>query len=100
MPVEGDAFIWSEDVRRAPAEPGVYELLDNLEKTIYIGKTKNLKETFTRYFDDKFGAEICKQKTKNYRFEVCGDLDKRYAELTSEYRGRAGRLPPCNESAL
>lgn len=62
--------------KNAPKAPGVYGMLDNRGRLIYVGKAKNLRARLLCYFrensrDPKAGKII--EQTKRLVWEQCGD---------------------------
>ena len=43
-------FDYSDFLKTLPSKPGVYQMIDNAKKIIYVGKAKNLKRRVSSYF--------------------------------------------------
>lgn len=99
MPISGKKYIWEERARYVPEEPGVYTLYDKDEVLIYIGKSANLRETFTHYLKTSFSDNLCKREAKFYLREITPKSDERLNELLGEFRQQHGVLPKCNLSS-
>jgi len=59
-----------ELLRSIPSKPGIYRMLDNKERVLYVGKAKNLKKRLPSYFQ----SVISNQKT-NLLMSKVSDLD-------------------------
>ena len=63
--LEDKMRVWLESAKFVKAIPGVYVLYNRNKDVIYIGESKNLEETFTKYVDTGFEGNECKQKTQS-----------------------------------
>ncbi len=45
-----DTKLLYDEVKKLPANPGIYQFFDKEDKIIYVGKAKNLKKRVTSYF--------------------------------------------------
>ena len=88
--------VWLDSARFAKPSPGVYVLYNQSKEPIYIGETDNLEKTFTRYVEDGFEKNQCKQRTRFYQREVTENPQKRKQELIDTFKANMGRLPSCN----
>ena len=58
-------------VKTLPQDPGVYRMLDENEKFLYVGKAKNLKKRVSTYFSKKqSSARIAKMLTQTCDMEI------------------------------
>lgn len=84
------------NVRRAPAERGVYALWEP-EELVYCGFALGGAVTIRSSLKDHrlglFGS--CTARATHFSWEICRDPVRREAELLKEYRTRHGRLPRC-----
>jgi len=74
MVVETSAHIKSI-LQRIPAEPGVYQYLDDAGTIIYVGKAKNLKNRVSSYFHQEHEWKKTRQlvsKIRDIRYVVVG----------------------------
>lgn len=88
--------IWIESAKFVKPVPGVYVLYSRSEEPLYIGKTNNLEETFTRYVDQDFEGDECKQKTASYQREFTDSPKERQIQLIESFKSKYGKLPSCN----
>lgn len=87
---------WINSAKFVKPVPGVYVLYSRNKEPIYIGETDNLEETFTRYVDDDFDGDKCKQRTTSYQREFTDSPKERQTRLIEDFESKYGRLPPCN----
>ena len=58
-------------VKTLPQDPGVYRMLDENEKFLYVGKAKNLKKRVSTYFSNtQASARIAKMLTQTCDVEI------------------------------
>ena len=88
--------IWIESAKFVKPVPGVYVLYDRRKEPIYIGATDNLEATFTKYVDDDFDGDECKQKTQTYQREFTESPKERQIQLIEQVKNELGRMPICN----
>ena len=88
--------IWIESAKFVKAIPGVYVLYNRKKEPIYIGATDNLEETFTKYVDEDFEGNECKQKTQTYQREFTESPKERQTQLIDEVKSELGKIPTCN----
>ncbi len=88
--------VWIQSAKFVKPVPGVYVLYSKSEEPIYIGKTDNLKETFTKYVDQDFDGNECKQKTSSYQREFTDSPKERHAQLIEDFKKEYGKFPSCN----
>ena len=82
-----------EQIINAPDVPGVYELSDILQDTLYIGHTSTLNQTIQQIADRKdpdFATATF------FRFAATKDQEQEYQKLLDEYKEKIGGLPPIN----
>ena len=87
---------WIESAKFVKPVPGVYVLYSRSKEPIYIGKTDNLEETFTKYTEQDFDGDECKQKTASYQREFTDNPKERQAQLIEDFKNEYGKVPPCN----
>lgn len=83
-----------EQIINAPDVPGVYELSDILQDTLYIGHTSGLNQTIQQIADRKdpdFATATF------FRFAATKDQEQEYQKLLDEYKEKNGGLPPINK---
>ncbi len=83
-----------EQILNAPDVPGVYELSDILQDTLYIGHTSTLNQTIQQIADRKdpdFATATF------FRFAATKDQEQEYQKLLDEYKQKKGGLPPINK---
>jgi len=99
--INGDFYEWKEsNAKKIPEKSGVYGFFKNKteESLIYIGRTSNLRERFTHYWETKFSEDPCKKATKWYKREITNSYKEREKELLEQYtKEHDGKLPKCNE---
>ena len=88
--------IWIESAKFVKAIPGVYVLYNRKKEPIYIGATDNLEATFTKYVDDDFDGDECKQKTQTYQREFTECPKERQIQLIEQVKNELGKIPSCN----
>ena len=88
--------VWLESAKFVKPSPGVYVLYSRNKEVIYIGESSNLEKTFTKYVDDEFEGNECKQKTASYQREFTDNPKERQLQLIEEFKDQTGRLPACN----
>jgi len=96
MSISGKMYCWGDKAKHVPEKPGLYMFYNKDGGLIYIGKSANLRETFTQYLETKFSKEPCKLETKYYKREFTSNQQDRAKELIEEYRQKYGRFPDCN----
>ena len=94
--LEDKMRVWLESAKFVKAVPGVYVLYNRAKVPIYIGKTDNLEETFTKYVDTNFEGNECKQKTQSYQREFTDNPKERQLQLIEQFKNESGKLPACN----
>ena len=88
--------IWIESAKFVKPIPGVYVLYNRRKEPIYIGATDNLEATFTKYVDDDFEGDECKQKTQTYQREFTDSPKERQTQLIEQVKNESGKIPICN----
>ena len=88
--------IWIDSAKFVKPVPGVYVLYNRTKEPIYIGETNNLEETFTKYVDNDFDGNGCKQKTQSYQREFTDNPKERQLQLIEQFKNESGKLPMCN----
>jgi len=88
--------VWLESAKFVKPVPGVYVLYNRRKEPLYIGETSNLEKTFTKYVDDNFEENECKQKTQFYQREFIDNPKERQLQLIEEFKNESGKLPSCN----
>jgi len=64
-------FVPKQFVKALPQDPGVYRMLDENEKYLYVGKAKNLKKRVSTYFSKtQSSARIAKMLTQTCDVEI------------------------------
>ncbi|MFQ6073710.1 MAG: hypothetical protein ACE5KC_00685 [Candidatus Bathyarchaeia archaeon] len=96
MPISGNMYAWGDRAKNVPEESGVYAFYNEKKVLIYIGKSTNLREEFTRYLETNFSDDPRKRETRYYKRELTSNLEERMKELLDEYRQKHGKLPRCN----
>ncbi|MCW3984885.1 MAG: hypothetical protein NWE91_00495 [Candidatus Bathyarchaeota archaeon] len=96
MSLSGKMYFWGDKAKYVPEEPGVYALYDKDQTLIYVGKSTNLREEFTKYLEANFSGEPCKRETKYYKRDVTPRQEDEAKELLHEYRQKHGEFPKCN----
>jgi len=94
--LEDKMRVWLESAKFVKAIPGVYVLYNRNKDVLYIGKSNNLEETFTKYVDTEFEGDECKQKTQSYQREFTDNPNERQIQLIEEFKKISGKLPACN----
>ena len=94
--LEDKMRIWIESAKFVKAIPGVYVLYNRKKEPIYIGATDNLEETFTKYVDEDFDGDECKQKTQTYQREFTESPKEKQIELIEQVKNELGKIPICN----
>jgi hypothetical protein len=88
------------NVRRAPADRGVYALWER-DGLIYYGFALGGEVTIKSSLKDHrlglFGS--CTARATHFSWEVCRNPIRREAELLKEYRLGHGMLPRCNRKS-
>ena len=59
--------VWIDSAKLVKPVSGVYVLYNRKKEPIFIGETKNLETTFTKYVDTEFEGDECMQKTSSYQ---------------------------------
>lgn len=88
--------VWLESAKFVKPVPGVYVLYNRRKEVIYIGQTNNLEETFTKYVDNNFEGNECKQKTASYQREFTNNPKERHFQLIEDFKSQNGNVPSCN----
>ncbi len=88
--------MWGDKARYAPEEPGVYAFYNEDRDPIYIGGSRNLRQTFTRHLETNFSDDPRKRETRYYRRELTSDWEERAREILGECRRERGELPKLN----
>ena len=88
--------IWIESAKFVKPVPGVYVLYNRRKEPIYVGATENLEDTFTKYVDDDFEGNECKQKTQTYQREFTEFPKERQMQLIEQVKNESGKIPVCN----
>ena len=87
---------WIDSAKFVKPNPGVYVLYNRRKEPIYIGATDNLEATFTKYVDDDFDGDECKQKTQIYQREFTESPKERQIQLLEQVKNESGKIPICN----
>ena len=89
---------WSQltswDIQYVPEKEGVYELADNSQSIIYIGRSNNLRRRLSEHLNSD---DHCLRNARYFRYEQTWRSEERERELLNEYRRIHGRLPRCND---
>jgi len=88
--------VWISSAKFVRPIPGVYVFYNRNKEVIFIGETKNLEKTFTKYVDADFEENECKQKTQYYQREFTDKPKERQLQLIDEFKNESGKLPTCN----
>lgn len=88
--------VWIDSAKFVKPEPGVYVLYSRSKEVIYIGESNNLAQTFTKYVDEEFEGNECKQKTASYQREFTENPKERQHQLIEEFKSQTGKIPVCN----
>ncbi len=97
MEILNDKFrVWLDSAKFVKAIPGVFVLYNRNKEIIYIGESKNLQQTFTKYVDNNFENDSGKQKTQSYQREFVEDPKERKRILLEDFKKEHGKLPFCN----
>ena len=88
--------VWIDSAKFVKPIPGVYVFYNRSKEVIFIGETKNLEETFTKYVEENFEENECKQKTQYYQREFIDNPKERQLQLIDEFKNDSGKLPTCN----
>ena len=94
--LEDKMRVWLENAKFVKSVPGVYVLYNRKKDPIYIGYSKNLETTFSKYVDSEFEENECKQKTQYYQREFMEDPESRQEQLIEEFKRNTGNPPTCN----
>jgi len=86
------------DVRRAPAERGIYALWENDELVYYgfaLGGDVTIRSSLK---DHRMGLSgSCTARATHFSWEICRAPVRREAELLKEYRASHKTPPRCNK---
>ena len=99
MPITGDKYPFTEEnVNKAPAEHGVYQLYDG-DVTIYIGRASGEGVTIRSRLQSHYRGDEgpCTEAATHYRREVISRPIARESELLDKYEEKYGELPRCND---
>ncbi len=88
--------VWLDSAIFVKPVSGVYVLYNRNKEPIYIGETKNLEETFTKYVNTDFEGNECKQKTLSYQREFVDNPKEYQLRLIEQFKNESGKLPGCN----
>lgn len=94
--LEDKMRVWLENAKFVKPVPGVYVLYNRKKDPIYIGYSKNLEATFSKYVDFEFEENECKQKTQYYQREFMENPESRQEQLIEEFKKNTGNPPTCN----
>ncbi|KAF6243965.1 hypothetical protein C6988_00695 [Nitrosopumilus sp. b1] len=89
--------LWLDSARFVKPKPAVYVLYDKKLNVLFIGKSENLQNQFTKYLDTNFENNECKQKTHTYQKVFVENPSERMIQLLDRYKVENGKLPDCNE---
>ena len=89
--------VWLQSAKFVKAKPGVYVLYDKNKDVIYIGESENLQNQFTKYVDNNFENDTCKQKTHTYQREFVENQKERKKQLLEDFKNKNGKIPLCND---
>ena len=99
MPISGKMYAFTQDnVNKAPAEHGVYQLYED-GATTYIGRAAGDGVTIRSRLQSHFRSDEgpCTEAAETYKREVTSRPVAREKELIEEYESEYGRLPRCND---
>ncbi|QUC65497.1 GIY-YIG nuclease family protein [Nitrosopumilus sp. K4] len=88
--------VWLESAKFVKPIPGVYVLYSRNKEVIYIGESINLEKTFTKYVDEEFEGDECKQKTASYQREFTDNPKEKQLQLIEDFKTQTGKIPVCN----
>jgi hypothetical protein len=88
--------VWLNSAVFVKPVSGVYVLYNRNKEVIYIGESKNLENTFTKYVESDFEGNECLQKTHSYQREFIDNPKERQLQLIEEFKRQMGKLPSCN----
>ena len=88
--------VWIDSAKLVKAVSGVYVLYNRKKEPIFIGETKNLETTFTKYVDTEFEGDECMQKTSAYQRIFTSDHVEEQKQVMENFKNETGNLPECN----
>ena len=88
--------VWIDSAKLVKAVSGVYVLYNRKKEPIFIGETKNLETTFTKYVDTEFEGDECMQKTAVYQRIFTKDHEEEQKQIMENFKNETGKLPDCN----
>ncbi|MCV0392301.1 MAG: hypothetical protein K5790_03285 [Nitrosopumilus sp.] len=88
--------VWLESAKFVKPLAGVYVLYNRNKEAIFIGESKNLEETFTKYVDTNFDGNECKQKTQSYQRVFTENPKELQLQLIEQVKTETGKIPACN----
>ncbi len=94
--LEDKMRVWLNSAIFVKPVSGVYVLYNRNKEVIYIGESKNLENTFTRYVESNFEGNECLQKTQSYQREFIDNPKERQLQLIEEFKKQMGKIPSCN----
>lgn len=98
MNVQDNGFVIEEELKKLPAEPGVYLMHDDKDEIIYVGKARILKNRVRQYFQNRpKSPKIARMVSRVARFEYIvtdSELEALVLEnnLIKEHRPRYNTL--------
>jgi excinuclease UvrABC nuclease subunit len=94
--LEEKVHLWIDSARFVKSKPGIYVLYDKKLDAIYVGESDNLQSRFTKYLDDNFEGQPCKQKTHAYQRTFTANPKEKKKLVLDSFFAKYGRLPECN----
>ena len=88
--------VWIDSAKLVKAVSGVYVLYNRKKEPIFIGETKNLETTFTKYVDTEFEGDESMQITSSYQRIFTYDHEEEHKQVIEQFKNQTGKLPECN----